>query len=294
MGDIQSAKATLWLEGLRGFRRHGHEWLTWAVGFFLVVAVCNFFMLDRLQDVLPALKNLPPDPQKGAALLAPLIAPALIWIALIEVAVLVQYYVYIVFFSVRELKLGQPVLGVGRFFYALGKMLQATLIFLAVSVVFGIVFGLLKFGLGANTTAAKTASGVVQLFMQIVVYYLAIKYSFVYVLAVNKMRPVLTTSWNLTETNWWRLFGNGLVILFWVVLFLFAVLAVAGVVAWSLRTVLHIPAAGPAGNVCIAVMGALAITVITGVFTAYRCTSCRILINEKRRSDPNFAKTIDA
>jgi hypothetical protein len=285
----QAVKAKLWLEGLLAFRRHVRAWTPPAIAFFLVYAVIGFFAFVHLQPLWQTLPHdLPQDTQARARLFVPLFTQGVGWLFLFELVVFVQYYSCIVFFSRRELPAGQPVLGVGRFFYAFAKALQLMLIYIGIGLLFGILIFAIKHVIAADESVMKTALAVVRLIMQVIVVYLAIRYYFVYVLAVNTLRPVLKSSWKLTKNNWWRLFWNKVVLDFWLVLFIVALVLIAGIVVMLWRSILPLPDATQGNPLSVIMMASFATALSVGILSAFSCVACRILLEEKRQSDPSF------
>jgi hypothetical protein len=126
-----------------------------------------------------------------------------------------QTYVFTVSYLRRELQTGTPEFSANNFFYWLGKAVQKFLLLLVPGL---IMVSLLSVGVIFKLVILCIFFFLLSIPVLWFVFLLTYRLILVTPLAVLRQTPVFKTSWNLTRGNWWRLFGNFVVLSF--VLFL--------------------------------------------------------------------------
>ena len=279
-------RLNLAVEALDVFVRYFREWLVWAAPFFVVMGVLSYFMYQDMIQMVATIgahkKNHDPN---GTAVLE-MMWPMLKWLACLMPISVVQHYAYFVFFTQREVKIGNAELNVRRFFYYLLYLLVFGFIMFGIELVCGALVGLsvvaLPKGIGI-LFAVLFAIALIGVFFFVLVRLIPIS-----VFAVAKVAPVIELGWRLTKGSFWRLFGNGLLlaIAFLLVMAVFSLITVLTSVALGIAT--HETGGVHVNPVIGAVKSAVQMTLQAALFISFSCTATRILIDERRQSDPSF------
>jgi hypothetical protein len=285
--DDSAPREMLWLEGLRSFGRHKGPVMQRGLIFMVILAAILFVFLYQFNQFAATLPD-PPYKERGELLkfLLPALPVAIFWFVLFEFVLSIQYFVFTAYFAEHDMHMGAPVLGVGRFFYALLQMILLVLIFVGIGAAMGLVFAFLKH---TDPESSKIPVLVLRAALNVAVVYLQIRFSFVYTLAVAALKPVFKNSWRLTHNNWWRLFWNKIVlaIIMMIIMLVLGAVFFAGWYALKLaqleKSVLPV-----AQNVMIVAGMSVGITLLTAILSAYLCAACRIIAGEKLRADPSF------
>jgi hypothetical protein len=275
----------LWQEGFRLFGRFWRPWLKEAAWFVLVWAGLYFSLdtffqnhMDELNAAVKEHKGLPPG---WAEMLF------LMW-SVFFLAILVQSYVFKIFFLKRAPITAPPVASLGGFLSYLAVYVKVALCLLVVGL--GLAASIMLARLLGNVApvlVVKVIVGVLLLAGAGVIYYIAIKLSPAFTLAAARIVSPVKTGWHLLDGNWWRVFGNVIVAVFLVALPYFAVLVVGGLILKTLPDL----AGGSAAVITRTLVAAVFQVVMAGIVAAFYCSLCRILYEEKRRADPSFALT---
>ena len=278
---------SIWREAFRIPRRHLNDLIPAIMISFAVMTILIYFAAGMVIQLVGSLATI-----KGNGGGVPSFPSGIIplYFGFILV-VTVQWFYFIVYFSKRELKrYGQPELGVGRFFYSFGMRLLVMLIIMCVMFV-GIALSAIVGAVLGKSGISSAVSALLMFAAQLVYYFLLIRFILVGVLAANKIKPVLDTSWKLSQGNWWRLLGTLLLVSILIDLAFIPF----GIIGGILMAVMHRGGGGSSGFVALLSVGiGLLITVIMVIYAGYETGACRILIDEKRQSDPAFLRMTES
>jgi|GEM_PF-3331509 len=216
---------SLWRETWREFKASAPVWWPWVLGAavifaFIVLASFTFggATLSVGRDNVEALK------ENSKLLTLKVITEFLSLIVNI-----LCVYVFTVLYLRYAVKKNPPEFGFGNFFYWLGRVVAKYAVVLGPVIIASVIIAVIasasshKGSDGDNAFSFVFAMILAAAFIFAAVA--AIRLMLVTPLAIFRRKPVLKRSWNLTLGNWWRIFGNSLMLM----LILFVLMIVGGI-----------------------------------------------------------------
>lgn len=306
MSDAISPKRSmLCIEGLKTFRAHWREWSKTAVWFFVITTMGYIVMALAMSDpamqeiqkmngmIKPGQSSLTPE---QAAASYHVMMKMFVYALPMVLVVIVQTYVFLVFFMRKQKVFGAPQASIVGFF---SWMLQYILLVLVLGAI-----GLVAFGIpmGLGTMLGSSIPGFVIFLVSfagfVFFYFMALRLYPVMLLSVCKIKPLYKTSWILMKGNCWRLIGNILLLMFMLLIVWVAaviVIAIAGVGVGFASKMFFAQTDGKTfehgAMIFSSIMAGVALTAFNGVLWAFYCTALCIFYEKKHAADPTFVLT---
>ncbi|HUY69398.1 MAG TPA: hypothetical protein VMV79_08875 [Alphaproteobacteria bacterium] len=292
--NTRPAKTSLWKEGFRLFGRHQQGWAKLGLVFFVVMAVIDF-LTPRLvpgQEIESAVKShqsLPPG----------VVETMILVYGVMLVVAVVQGYLFNAFFLAREPVAGSARIGGDGFLSYLRTYICLILIGVAYALALAV---LLAVGGGvalvavklAHIAVPKPAIAVVNAVLIAVaaagMIYLVVMLMPAVALAANRIEHPIRNAWRLVRGNWWRVFGNMLLMMLLLMLAFLVLLVGAGLLVLVVSLVTKQPLLALFHMSWPVIQGAAQV-IMGGLMVAFTCALSRILYEEKRRADPHFVLT---
>ena len=282
MNDHKPEKVQLWLEGWRVFRRTWQLWIKWAIWFWVILVGLEFWLLHDSGPYYAAfnliLKTHAPD---MAAQFKTLPDHSNIPPLLMVLVGLAEYYIFNIFYLSQAPILHAPKPGGKAFIYMLIKVIQKYLVIVGLLL---LVFIPLVLIAAFVVKFFHTNAGVfiLAIAFPFALIYLTLRYSMVPALATEQITSSLKISAQLVRDNIWRVLGCYITIWGVGMLVVFVTFGINWLATdyryWDDHSV----------TALLALIISTLSVLVSGISSAFLCTACRILYQEKTRTDPSF------
>jgi hypothetical protein len=253
-------RISLWRATWSDLEEASNLWWPWVLGFALAIGIVYFAASgfgpdpELMKQYTPeALKQHPERMQAYVGVLLSGAGPLLLQLLFIILLQSVAHYSFGVLYLRYAMKTTPPEYSVNGYFYWLGKVSWKYLR--------PILWILIPF-VGMFFYIRST-----------------VRYAAVTPLALLRRSPELETSWNLTEGNWWRIFGNQLML---VIIFIFASLIAGAVVGFLIASVVHGDTHAAFYRLVLSLLQGLWASAITLAMSFYSCVVYRTLMREQK------------